>query len=143
MIRAKVYEDEKKNELADREYQDLIQNAPENLIARTNYAVFKKNTGKLEEAMKDYNQLISEKPESLLYNNRADVYLAMKKYSAASADIEKAIKLNPKFSQAYVTKAKIQFETGKEKDGCATLDKALKSGYETYLISDLLKKCSN
>lgn len=141
MIRAKVYEDQKKNDLAEKEYAQLIASAPENLIARTNYAVFKKNSGKLDDALKDYNNLISEKPESLLYNNRADVYLAQKKYKEASADVEKAIKLDPKFAQSYVTKSRILFETGKEKDACTTLDKAVSAGYEKYLIGDLLKKC--
>lgn len=141
ITRAKVYEDQKKNDLADAEYKNLVASSPDNLIARTNYAVFKKNNGKLEEAMKYYNQLISKKPESLLYNNRADVFLAMNKYKEATADIEKAIKLDPKFSQSYVTKSKIQFATGKDKDACTTLEKAVATGYEKYLIGELLKKC--
>lgn len=141
LIRAKVYEDLKKNDLAEKDYQYLQNSAPENFIAKTNYALFKKNIGRLNESLKDYNQLISEKPESLLYNNRADVYLALKKYKEASSDVEKAIKMDPKFNIAYLTKAKLQMETGKEKEGCETLDKAVKLGYERYLILDLLKKC--
>lgn len=141
LTRAKVYEDLKKNDLAEKDYQHLISIAPDNLIARTNYATFKMNSGKLDAALKDYNTLISEKPESLLYNNRAAVYLAMKKHKEATADVDRAIKLDPKFSLSYVTKARIQFETNRATDACINLEKALKTGFEKYLINDLLKKC--
>lgn len=141
ITRAKVYEDLKKNDLAEKDYQYLISIAPENLIARTNFASFKKNQGKLEDAMKDLNELISQKPESLLYNNRADVFLAMKKYKEASADADRAIKLDPKFPLSYVTKARIFFETNKNTDACINVDKAVKTGFEKYLIQDLLAKC--
>ncbi len=141
LTRAKIYEDLKKYELAEKDYQYIIAAAPQNTIAKTNYAAFKKNRGKLEEALKDYNQLISEKPESLIYNNRADLYLAMKKYKESSTDLERAIKLDPKFSLTYVTKAKLMFETGNKTEACKALDKALSTGFEKYLILDLLKKC--
>lgn len=141
LTRAKVYEELKKNDLAEKEYKHLISIAPDNLIARTNYATFKMNSGKLDEALKDYNALIAEKPESLLYNNRASVYLAQKKYKEAVADVDKAIKLDPKFSLSYVTKARIQFDTNRATDACLNLEKAVKTGFEKYLINDLLKKC--
>ena len=142
LARAKVYEDLKKADLADKDYQYVLAADGENLNARAQYAVFKKEQGKLDEALKDYNQLISEKPESLLYNNRADVYVSMKKYKEAQADIEKAIKLDPKFGMSYVTKSKILFETGRGKDACLNLDKALKNGIDRFIVAELLKKCS-
>ncbi len=141
LTRAKVYEELKKNDLAEKDYQHLISIAPDNLIAKTNYATFKMNIGKLDAALKDYNALINEKPESLLYNNRAAVYLAMKKHKEASADVDKAIKLDPKFSLSYVTKARILFDTNRAADACLNLEKAVKTGFEKYLINDLLKKC--
>lgn len=142
LARAKVYEDLKKIDLAEKDYQQILGADPENFMAKTQYAVFKKDQGKLDAALKDYNQLIAEKPESLLYNNRADVFLAMKKYKEAQADIDKAIKLDPKFGMSYVTKAKILFETGRAKDACTNLDKALANGIDRFIVSELTQKCS-
>ena len=141
LIRAKIYEDLKKYDLAEKDFQNAISSAPENMIPKTNYAAFKKSRGKFEEALKDYNQLLAEKPESLIYNNRADTYLAMKKYKEALADVEKAIKLDSKFSLTYVTKAKILFESGRHSEACNALDKALEYGFQKYMIRELLKKC--
>lgn len=141
LIRAKVYEDQKKMDLAEADYKNLISFQPENMIARSNYAIMKKNAGRYDEALKDYTQMITEKPESLLYNNRADVYLNMKKYKEALADVQKAITLDAKFPVSYVTKAKILFETNKSADGCNSLNKAVELGYEKIFIYGLLKKC--
>ena len=141
LTRAKIYEDQKKNDLAEADYKNLISFQPENIIARSNYAIMKKNAGKYEDALKDYTQMISEKPESLLYNNRADVYLNMKKYKEALIDVQKAITLDPKFSLSYVTKAKILFETNKNSEGCVALNKAQSFGFDKIFTFDLLKNC--
>lgn len=141
ITRAKIYEELKKNTEAENDYKAAIALNPQNIVARANYAAFKKNNGKFEEALKDYNQIISEKPESLIYNSRADVYLLLKKYKEASIDVEKAIKLDPKFPLSYVTKAKIQFETGKKNEACENLNKSIATGIDKYFILELLKKC--
>lgn len=141
LTRAKIYEDQKKIDLAEADYKNLISFQPENTIARSNYAIMKKNAGRYDEALKDYTQMISEKPESLLYNNRADVYVGMKKYKEALADVQKAISLDPKFSLSYVTKAKILFETNKNSEGCVSLEKAVSLGIDKIFIFDLLKNC--
>lgn len=141
ITRAKIYEDQKKMDLAEADYKNLISFQPENMIARSNYAIMKKNAGKYDEALTDYTQMIAAKPESLLYNNRADVYFSMKKYKEALVDVQKAIALDPKFPVSYVTKAKILFETNKNTDGCISLNKALAAGYDKSLVAELLKKC--
>ncbi|MDH6253293.1 tetratricopeptide (TPR) repeat protein [Chryseobacterium sp. H1D6B] len=92
--------------------------------------------------MKDYNQLIAEKPESLLYNGRADLYFKMKKPKEALADVNKAISIDPKFAQSYVTKALILFDTSKLNEACANLDKAVSLGYEKAVLTDFYTKCA-
>lgn len=141
LTRAKVYEDQKKNDLAEKDYQTIIGYQPSNMIARSNYAILKMNSGKQEEAIKDYTQMITEKPESLLYNNRAEVHRNMKNYKDALADVQKAIAVDGKFPLSYVTKAKILFDTNKTADACASLEKATALGYEKVLIYSLVKKC--
>jgi len=66
----------------------------------------------------------------------------MKKTKEALADINKAITIDPKFSQSYVTKAAILFETGKDKEACTNLEKAVAAGYEKVLLQEYNAKCS-
>lgn len=141
LTRAKVYENLGKKDLAEKDLNQILTFAPDNIFARTGLANLKKRNGDLEGSLKDYNQLLSEKPESLLYNGRADVYLKMKKYKEALADVNKAISIDPKFSQSYVTKAVILFDTAKEKEACASLDKAVATGYEKGALVDQFAKC--
>lgn len=141
LTRAKVYENLNKKDLAEKDLNQILSFAPDNIFARTGLANLKKRNGDLEGSLKDYNKLLSEKPESLLYNGRADVYLKMKSYKEALADVNKAISIDPKFAQSYVTKALILFDTAKDKEACASLDKAVATGYEKVALTDQYAKC--
>ncbi|KNB60176.1 tetratricopeptide repeat protein [Chryseobacterium sp. Hurlbut01] len=141
LTRSKVYENLGKKDLAEKDLRQVLTFAPDNIFARTGLANLKKRNGDLEGSLKDYNQLLSEKPESLLYNGRADVYLKLKKYKEALADVNKAISIDGKFSQSYVTKALILFDTAKDKEACASLDKAVATGYEKGALSEQYAKC--
>ncbi len=141
LTRSKVYENLGKKDLAEKDLNQILTFAPDNIFARTGLANFKKRNGDLEGSLKDYNQLLSEKPESLLYNGRADVYIKLKKYKEALVDVNKAISIDPKFSQSYVTKALILFNTAKDKEACASLDKAVATGYEKGALADQYAKC--
>ena len=142
LTRAKVYENLGKKELAEKDFNQILSFAPDNIFARTGLANLKKRNGDLEGSLKDYNQLLSEKPESLLYNGRADVYLKLKKYKEALTDVNKAISIDPKFAQSYVTKALILFDTAKDKEACTALDKAVATGYEKGALVDQYAKCA-
>jgi tetratricopeptide (TPR) repeat protein len=141
LTRSKIYDSQGKKDLAVKDLNQILSFAPENIYARTGLANLKKNNGDLEGALKDYNQLISEKPESLLYNGRADVYFKMKKSKEALTDVNKAISIDPKFAQSYVTKSLILFDATKPKEACENLNKAVTLGYEKGLLADLYSKC--
>lgn len=141
LTRSKIYESQDKKDLAKQDLNQILSFAPDNLFAKTGLANMKKNHGELEDALKDYNKLIAEKPESLLYNGRADVYLKMRKNKDALADVNKALAIDPKFAQSYVTKALILFNTAKPKEACENLDKAVKYGYEKAILADYYTKC--
>jgi len=141
LIRSKIYTALGKKDLAMADLQQILTFDSGNLFAKTGLANLKKNNGDLEGALKDYNQMLAEKPESLLYNGRAEIYLKMKKSKEALADINKAITIDPKFSQSYVTKASILFDSGKEKEACSNLDKAVALGHEKALLIDFEAKC--
>ena len=141
LIRSKIYNNLGKKDLAMEDLKHILTFAPDNIFARIGLANLKKNNGDLEGALKEYNQLLTEKPESLLYNGRADIYLKMKKSKEAFADINKAISIDPKFSQSYVTKAIILFDSAKDKEACSNLDKAAALGHEKGLLTEFEGKC--
>ena len=141
LTRSKIYDSQGKKDLAIRDLNQILSFAPDNIFAKTGLANLKKNNGDLEGALKDYNQLIAEKPESLLYNSRAEVYLKMKKYKEALADVNKAVSIDPKFLQTYVTKALLLFDTAKPKEACENLDKAVSLGYEKAVLAEYYAKC--
>ncbi|WP_126650244.1 tetratricopeptide repeat protein [Chryseobacterium aureum] len=141
LTRSKIYDGQGKKDLAIKDLNQILTFAPDNLFAKTGLANLKKNNGDLDGALKDYNTLLSEKPESLLYNGRADVYFKMKKYKEALADANKAISIDPKFAQSYVSRAMILFETSKLKEACNNLDKAVALGYEKAVLTDVYAKC--
>lgn len=141
LTRSKIYDSQDNKELAKADLMHILTFAPDNIFARTGLANLKKNNGELEDALKDYNKLIAEKPESLLYNGRADVYLKMKRNKEALTDINKAISIDPKFAQSYVTKAMVLLNTAKPKEACDNLDKAVSLGYEKAVLADYYAKC--
>ncbi len=141
LTRSKIYDSQGKKELAIKDLDQILTFAPDNIFAKTGLANLKKSSGNLDGALKDYNQLISEKPESLLYNGRADVYLKMKKYKEALTDVNKAIAIDSKFAQSYVTKALVLFDTAKPKEACENLDKAVTLGYEKAILAEYYAKC--
>ncbi|MET3037112.1 tetratricopeptide repeat protein [Chryseobacterium sp. NRRL B-14859] len=141
LTRSKIYDSQGKKELAIQDLNQILTFAPDNVFAKTGLANLKKNSGDLNGALKDYNTLIAEKPESLLYNGRADVYFKMKKYKEALTDVNKAVSIDPKFAQSYVTKALILFDTAKPKEACENLDKAVSLGYEKAILADYYTRC--
>lgn len=141
LIRSKIHSGMGKIDLAMNDLKQILTFEPDHILARTGLANLKKNNGDLDGALKDYNQLLTEKPESLLYNGRADVYLKLKKYKEALADINKAISIDPRFAQSYVFKSKILFDTSKDKEACSSLEKAVILGYEKVLLPELQTKC--
>lgn len=142
LTRSKIYDSQGKKDLAQNDLKQILTFAPDNIFAKTGLANLKKNNGDLEGALKDYNLLISEKPESLLYNGRADTYFKMKKYKESLADANKAISIDPKFAQSYVSKALVLFEMSKSKEACENMDKAVGLGYEKAVLAEYYAQCA-
>jgi tetratricopeptide (TPR) repeat protein len=72
------------------------------------YAIFckawLKESKKIRDQINDYSAFINKKPESglsLAYAYRADLYIEVKEYQKALADLDKAVQLKPDFYFAY------------------------------------------
>ncbi|MCS7027440.1 MAG: tetratricopeptide repeat protein [Bacteroidia bacterium] len=74
----------------------------------SDYAIFckawLKESKKIRDQINDYTAFINKKPEiglSLAYAYRADLYIEIKEYQKALADLDKAVQLKPDFYFAY------------------------------------------
>lgn len=84
------------------------------------------NSGKLDEAMADFNRAVKLDPnKSDGYLGRADVLNAMQRYEDALADYHRAIEINPDFAKSYVNRGIAHSHLGQHKKAIADFEKAL------------------
>jgi tetratricopeptide (TPR) repeat protein len=121
----------------------ILQFNADNYKAFTNLLNIKVSRGEYQYALDKYNEMISNHPnESLLYNNRADVYLKMKNYDKAFEDINTSIKMAKDYDNAYVTRAEIFMATGNKKKALKDLQQAVKLGNNTTYVFKLIDECN-
>lgn len=77
--------------------------------------------GKYKEAMQLYTECLQLDPEyrsynAIIYCNRSAAYLRLKNLSAALADINKSIELNPNYAKAYFRRAEIKVKMEEYED---------------------------
>jgi len=89
-----------------------------------NRANYRRDQGRTEEALTDYNSAISLKPDGALYNSRAKLYFNLKKFPEAMDNYNKAIALDSTVGEYFINrgavwaltrqldKALIDFNTG-------------------------------
>lgn len=84
-------------------YKEIKTKYPESV-----YAIFcrawLRESKKIRDQINDYSAFINKKPEiglSLAYAYRADLYIEVKEYQKALADLDKAVELKPNFYFAY------------------------------------------
>ena len=83
--------------------------------------------GYLDRAIKCYTQGLELDPShSILYSNRAAVYIAIHKYEEALADASKSISLNSNYIKAYERKACALREISRFEEALAVISEALK-----------------
>ena len=83
--------------------------------------------GNLDRAIKCYTQGLELDPaHSILYSNRAAVYISLHKYDEALADASKSIELNSNYIKAYERKACALREVSRFEEALAVLSEGLK-----------------
>lgn len=61
---------------------------------------------RLEESLSEFNQAINQNPESAeIYNQRAVVYIHLKKQHLSLSDFNKAVELDPEYAYRYASRA--------------------------------------
>jgi tetratricopeptide (TPR) repeat protein len=88
-------------------------------------------TGKFDQALKDFNDAIKLKPnDATLYDYRGIAYRCKNMNEKAIQDFNKAMQLDPKFARPYRDRAMVYFDRGDFDKSLADLQKAKSMGYK-------------
>jgi Tfp pilus assembly protein PilF len=72
-----------------------------------NRANWRRDQGRIEDALSDYNSAISLKPDGALYNSRAKLYFNLKKYDLALKDYNQAISMDSTEGEYYINRGAV------------------------------------
>ncbi len=72
-----------------------------------NRANYRRDQGRIEEALADYNSALTLKPDGALYNSRAKLYFNLQKYEQAMQDYNKAIALDSTNGEYYINRGAV------------------------------------
>lgn len=113
---------------------EIIKCEPENHTLFFNRGYYKIETQDYESAIEDFDKVLKTSQNYLLriaaHNRKSLCYKNMKKYDMALVEVEKAHQINVLHPQAYFYKGMILLETGKETEGCESIQKAIDFGLE-------------
>jgi tetratricopeptide (TPR) repeat protein len=85
--------------------------------------------GKIEEAIDHYNKALQITPNNLTsYDRRCMAYATLGQYQRAIGDFTEAIRLQPKFAQAYNNRASVRIMQGNNSLCCSDAQKACELG---------------
>ncbi len=85
-----------------KEAYETLKNDPSNTSAYMKLALWKRDQGQLEEAIKLYEMALEIKPEdTLLLMNSADLYIRNEQYAEAAGAYVKVTRVNPKWLASY------------------------------------------
>ncbi|XP_042869019.1 RNA polymerase II-associated protein 3-like [Penaeus japonicus] len=85
------------------------------------------SSGQLDNAIAKYTQAMALDPNNpILPANRAMAYIKIEKYSAAEADCNKCLKLDPKYIKAYLRRGSSRIKLGKPEEAREDFRKVLK-----------------
>lgn len=94
-------------ETAKKDFDYILFYNPVSGLGKEGLALWYKEREEYIEAVKLYNEIIKQHPTSILFSNRAECFLALKRLNDATDDIRKAIELNPNDGYLYVLRAKL------------------------------------
>lgn len=90
------------HEVAIRACTWLLQRDPRNPVTYVHRGISYRETGRLREALADFNRAIQYNPRyHQAYNARASIYMRMRDYRRAIQDYDRAIEANPNYALAH------------------------------------------
>lgn len=92
---------------AEKDFEDILRINPNSAMAKQGQGYIHKHAGEFEKAVQCFSEVIKVKPTATLLANRADCYLATKRFNEASLDIANALDLDPDDPYIYVLRAKL------------------------------------
>jgi tetratricopeptide (TPR) repeat protein len=105
-----------------------------------NRANYRRDQGRYEEALADYNEAIRLKPDGALYNSRAKLYFNLKKYPEAMENYNLAIGLDSTIGEYFINRGAVWALTNQLDRALADFDKGIKldpkgaNGYKKPVI---------
>jgi len=103
---------------SDKLWTHVLQYYDKTSLPFRNRANYRRDQGRTEEALADYNSAIALKPDGALYNSRAKLYFNLKKFPEAMDDYNKAISMDSTEGEYYINRGAVWALTNQ-------LDKAL------------------
>lgn len=125
---------------AKKNFDYILYFNPASGLGREGMALWHKERGDNYEAIKYYTELINFKPTAIHYSNRAECYLAQKKYNSAAEDIKKALNLTPDDGYLYVLRAKLSKARFQYNDMEQDIQLAEKYGYDRKLAEAIINR---
>lgn len=90
-----------------------------------NRANYRRDQGRIDEALADYNSAISLKPDGALYNSRAKLYFNQQKYQQAMDDYNKAIAMDATKGEYFINRGAVYALTGNFQPALQDFNKGL------------------
>jgi len=90
-----------------------------------NRANYRRDQGRIEEALADYNAAIKLKPDAALYNSRAKLYFNQQKYQQAMEDYNRAIALDKTKGEYFINRGAVYALTGAFQEALQDFNKGL------------------
>ena len=124
LLRANIHRAQDNKVLVAREAEMLMQEMPGDSYAQVVSARIFDELGRREDALTAINRALAIKPESYIYINRAEIR-PKADIAGRRADVDEALKLEPKSTAALMTRADIELRERQYADAISYLSQAL------------------
>lgn len=98
---------------------------PNDFLVRVYQGILLQAQERYQEAIVAYDEAIKINPHPWAYNNRSSVRAKLGDNEGALADVNKAIEIDPDYTESYLQRSYIQYEWGNRKDALADVNKAI------------------
>ena len=140
-MRAYIYAEQHNYKKARDDYEALLSIDPMNERARIGLILVNDRDSRSVEARRQIDALIEMHPDhAVLYAIRGGIEQRHRQYEMSLADLSRAIELDPKNADYYVSRATLYLEMGKRKLARQDAQEAVRLGADPKEMASMLKK---